>query len=425
MKIDIVVNDAFKEYIANWEYKDYVVFGGYGSSKSYNTALKLVLKALQEKRRILVVRAVARTLQDSCYSLIKEIIENNNLSKLFKFSKSPLRITCNINGSEFLFLGLDDPAKLKSINAIDTVWIEEAAEISFDAFKELKGRLRALKRVYMLLTFNPVSKSNWVYKYYFKTRQIDVERLYQDKLVIYQDTYYHHSVVTDNKFVNKDYIKTLDDLKNHDEELYRVARQGRFGVVGERVFKNVHKMEHDQIAGVVKYLTTNNLLNVYTGLDLGFSFSYNALIRCVVDRDNNDLYIYQEMYNKGLINQELREKVKQELKDNKYRVLKVDSARPEMVAELRMFGIRADSCKKGKNKELEDLQKIRSFNHVFVSSNCIHMYEDMINLSHLKDKKSGEYLEDKFNIDAHTVDALRYALEDYKSKELKNFKIIV
>lgn len=416
MNIDITVNEAFREYLGNWEYKDYIVFGGYGSSKSYHTALKLVLKALQEKRRILVVRAVARTLQESCYSLIKEVIAVNNLDNLFKCYKSPLKIIA-VNGSEFIFMGLDDPAKLKSINAIDVIWIEETAEISYDAFKELKGRLRSLKKTHMLLTFNPVSKKSWVYDFYFKKMGIDENLIYNQKNYINDGTMYHHSVVTDNKFVSNDYVNTLKDLKKHDEELYRIAFLGHFGFVGEKVFNNYEVIPTDTISKAVEELSRFGMGNLFDGLDLGFSISFNALVRCAIDRVNNYLYIYSEEYHKGLINSEVVELVKNGL-GKRYNRLIVDSSRPELIEELCRNGIRAYSSKKGKGSVIEGLQKIKSFKKVFISENCKKVIDDFTEFSHKKDK-NGEFIEDQFNIDSHTIDAIKYAIEEYRPNRLK------
>lgn len=57
------------------------------------------------------------------------------------------------NGSRIIFRGLDSPAKLKSINDISLIWIEECSEIKYAAFKELVGRLRHPHlQLYMILS---------------------------------------------------------------------------------------------------------------------------------------------------------------------------------------------------------------------------------------------------------------------------------
>ncbi len=84
--MDIKVNRHFKEYLTDWNSEIYFLVGGYGSSKSYHTALKILLKLFQEKRTALVVREVYETIRESCYSLFGEIagrIVGTDGSKLF------------------------------------------------------------------------------------------------------------------------------------------------------------------------------------------------------------------------------------------------------------------------------------------------------------------------------------------------------
>ena len=37
---------------------------------------------------------------------------------------------------------MDNPAKLKSINGVSIIWLEECSEVKYAGYKELLGRLR-------------------------------------------------------------------------------------------------------------------------------------------------------------------------------------------------------------------------------------------------------------------------------------------
>ena len=76
MKIHKAINPRFEDFVFNWDYPEYLLVGGYGSSKSYHIVLKLILKALQDKRKILVVREVYDTIRESCFDLFIEILED-------------------------------------------------------------------------------------------------------------------------------------------------------------------------------------------------------------------------------------------------------------------------------------------------------------------------------------------------------------
>ena len=117
MEVDVSINQHFLDYVQDWEHYYYIVVGGYGSSKSYNTAIKLVTKAIQEpKRKILVVRQVYDTIRYSCYDLLLEVCESLGLKKDKHYTTrlSPLNIKFT-NGSEIIFKGCDNSEKLKSI----------------------------------------------------------------------------------------------------------------------------------------------------------------------------------------------------------------------------------------------------------------------------------------------------------------------
>ena len=79
MTIDKEVNPRFEDFIWDWDYKEYLLVGGYGSSKSYHIALKIILKCLQEKRKALVVREVYDTIRESCFDLFLEILNDLDL----------------------------------------------------------------------------------------------------------------------------------------------------------------------------------------------------------------------------------------------------------------------------------------------------------------------------------------------------------
>lgn len=67
------VNPHFKEFLFDWNQKFQFLVGGYGSSKSYHVALKIVLKLLREKRTALVIREVYDTHRDSTFSLLMNL----------------------------------------------------------------------------------------------------------------------------------------------------------------------------------------------------------------------------------------------------------------------------------------------------------------------------------------------------------------
>lgn len=424
-EVNFALNDHFFDFVDNWEHEQYLLVGGYGSSKSFHIATKVLVKLLEEKRKALVVREVFDTLRDSCFDLFEEVAERMEVKDEIKFISSPMQIKFP-NGSKIIFKGMDKPEKLKSINGVSIIWIEECSEAKYEGFKELLGRLRRLTSSnHIILSTNPVSKSNWCYKHFFKDSRkgiviLDDEKLYRERNIIVGNTYYHHSTVDDNFFVPKSYIERLDKLKIHDSDLHRVARLGRFGVNGTLVFPQFEVMEHNQMLKEIKNIKGEVLLK--NGMDFGFVTSYNALLRLAIDHDNKVLYILWEYYSKGKTDNEIEKDIA-EFKRTK-ELIKADCAEPKAIKFFKDQGFRMKACKKFQGSRKQYTKKIKRFQRIVCSSNCPFTREELEELT-FKTDKFGEIIEDEFNIDPHTLSAIWYALDDYEVSDLKGGSIRV
>ena len=113
---------------------------------------------------------------------------------------------------------MDKKEKLKSINGISIIWVEECSEVKYEGYKELLGRLRHLTSSnHIICSTNPVSTSNWTYKHFFKDEEakhyiLDDTELYKERIIVKYNTYYHHSIADDNYFLPKDYIKEFEEV---------------------------------------------------------------------------------------------------------------------------------------------------------------------------------------------------------------------
>ena len=133
-----------------------------GSGKSFGATQKIYLKALKYKRKVLVIRKIQRTIKDSIWALIISHLHASGYYDACRVNRSDFEIELP-NGSIFIFKGLDDPEKIKSIDGITDIVIEEATELTEDDFTQLNLRLRALvPYLQIYLMFNPISKKNWV-----------------------------------------------------------------------------------------------------------------------------------------------------------------------------------------------------------------------------------------------------------------------
>jgi phage terminase large subunit len=424
MTIDKKVNPRFEDFIFNWDYKTYLLVGGYGSSKSYNTALKLVLKCLSEVRKVLVVREVYESLRESCYDLLREIIYDLGLTrKQVIIYKNPIQIDF-CNGSKIIFKGMDKPEKLKSINDVSIVWLEEASEVKYEGYKELLGRLRhPTKSLHIFLTLNPVGIENWVYRHFFKRLDeqgqevviLDDNDLYEQHTIVHNGVYYHHSLCTDNLFLPQSYMDELESMKDYDPDLYRVAKLGRFGVNGRRVLPQF-TVDTD----ITHILSTVNHIPSqfhFCGMDFGFEESYNAVIQCAVDDKEKVLYIYNEYYKNHMTDDKTAKDLKALGLDKV--LITADCAEPKAIQYYNQEGFRMRPCTKYTRSRLENTRKVKRFKKIICSGECINTIRELQTLTYAKDKK-GNMIDDEFNIDPHTFSAIWYALDNYTVADIKN-----
>lgn len=446
MKITKSVAPAFEDYIFNWDYETYLLVGGYGSGKSYDTAFKIILKLLEEKRKALVVREVFDTIQESCYDLFAELLDDMNLltedARVFRRKKnkvlalkSPLRFRFP-NGSQIIFKGMDKAEKVKSINGVSIVWLEECSEIKYEGYKELLGRIRTPNvSMHFILTCNPVNRENWVYRHFFVSLDdegqpkviVDEKKFYDMKCLIKNGVYYHHSTVDDNPWAPWQYIKRLDDLKNYDYPLYQVARFGMFGATGTRVlpqFKvaNNAKQFKEAIAKL------GNDAHFF-GFDFGFEESFNAVLSMAVDIKRSILYIYDEIYMNHVTDdkfanlpemQRLRKKLLDLNSQGLNKMLVADNEDPKAIKYYRQNGFIIRGCRnKFKGSRLSNTRKVKRFKRIVVSPKCTNTVRELKDLTYKK-APNGDTIYDQFNIDPHSLSAIWYGLDTVTVADVKD-----
>jgi len=445
MKITKSISGAFEDFLFNWDYETYLAIGGYGSGKSYTIAYKIILKLLEEKRKALIIREVFDTIQESCYDLICEILDDMGLltTDRYEFKKkklkvlalrSPLRFRFP-NGSQIIFKGMDDPKKVKSINGVSIVWFEECAEIKYEGYLELLGRIRTPDvSMHFILSCNPIGRDNWVYRHFFVRLDdegqeqviVDENKFYEKKCLVKNDVYYHHSTPDDNPWLPWRYVKRLDDLRFYDYPLYMVARWGRFGATGTRVLPQFQVAKDAKV--FKESIAKLGPENQYFGFDFGFEDSFNAVISMSVDIKKGTLYIWDEIYmnhvtDDAFANQPEMQELK--LRLNRYeeqgfsKMIVADNEDPKAIAYYRQVGFKIRACRnKFAGSRLSNTRKIKRFRRIIVSPKCKNVIRELKDLTYKKDAK-GNVIYDQFNIDPHSFSAIWYGLDTVTVADVK------
>ncbi|HFN8586552.1 TPA: PBSX family phage terminase large subunit [Staphylococcus aureus] len=388
-----VFNRNIFEILTNYDNFTEVHYGGGSSGKSHGVIQKVVLKALKDwkyPRRILWLRKVQSTIKDSLFEDVKDCLINFGIWEMCLWNKTDNKVELP-NGAVFLFKGLDNPEKIKSIKGISDIVMEEASEFTLNDYTQLTLRLRERKHVnkQIFLMFNPVSKLNWVYKYFFEHGEP------MENVMIRQSSY------RDNKFLDEMTRQNLELLANRNPAYYKIYALGEFATLDKLVFPKYEKrlINKDELRHLPSYF----------GLDFGYVNDPSAFIHSKIDVKNKKLYIIEEYVKQGMLNDEIANVIKQ-LGYTK-EIITADSAEQKSIAEISNHDIaRIRPAMKGKDSIISGIQYLNQFD-IVIDERCFKTIEELDNYTWKKDKNTGEYYNEPVDTYNHCIDALRYSVE--------------
>lgn len=161
--------------------------GGIGSGKTTAGCVKLLYEISRGARLCLVVAptypmlrdVVVRKWHDVCDDLITE------------FNRSEMRCTL-VNGAEILFRSADEPDHLRGPN-VYACYVDEAAQISYEAWLVLLGRVReGPERAWVTST---PKGHNWLWEFFIRDRR--------------DDCAVFHATTYDNPYLSRTFIESV------------------------------------------------------------------------------------------------------------------------------------------------------------------------------------------------------------------------
>lgn len=389
------------DYANRWE----IYKGSAGSGKSHFITQKIILKCLKEKRRVMVCRRYGTTMRNSVFKLFKDVLESFKITNLTKIKESDMSILLP-NGSEIIFVGLDNEEKLLSIAGITDVFIEEVFEVSKEVVDQLNLRMRGkADNQQIFMAFNPISSKHWLFDFCEGTTRPE-------------NSFYSQSTFRDNPFLPKDYVNALEDLYRTNPNKARVFCDGNWGAdVDGLVYKN-HIVEEFDINEAIK-----RGLEVRVGIDWGF-VDPTTVVVSLFDKAKKEIYVIGEYYKRGATLEEIKDGIL-ELGIKKQKMY-CDGAEPDKVDYLRRNGFNAVSAKKGVGSVKAGISFLQDMK-IICHESCVHVAAELENYVYLKDKKTGQYVEDSYDHDfSHTMDALRYSYSDlYSAARLTSAKLML
>lgn len=383
-----------------WQGRYRVVKGSRASKKSKTTALWYIYHMMKyPAANLLVVRKVARTLQNSCFSDLCWAIERLHVGRYWRATRNPMEIIYIPTGQRILFVGLDDPLKITSISVPKGVlcwmWIEEAYEITreddFDRLDEsIRGLLPDGLFTQVTIIFNPWSDRHWLKKRFFDD---------PDENTLAMTTNYMC-----NEYLSDSDMALFEAMKKNPKR-YRVAGLGNWGVVEGLVYDNWEEKSFD-----IDEVRSRPGVRSAFGLDFGYTNDPTALFCGLVDKGSKTIYVFDEMYERGLTNQHIA-KLLIRRGYGKERII-ADSAEPKSIAELREAGIiRVHASRKGKDSINNGIQRIQDF-HIVVHPRCVNFLTEISTYQWDTDNKTGVLINKPVDYNNHLMDAMRYGIMD-------------
>lgn len=348
--------------------------GGSRSSKTYSILQLLIYLAKSTPRlEITLIRKTFPAVRESVLKDFFDILRSYNLYNEYQHNKTHNTYQF-LNGSIFKFQSIDEAQKVRGQKR-DICYCNEANELLFDDFIQLN--LRTNKTLFF--DFNPSESDHWLY-----------DLLKREESILIKSTY------KNNRFLEENIVKEIDNLVNVDENYYKVFALGERSLVSSKVYSHFRQYTDDIKEEDYCY-----------GLDFGYTAThFCALVK--VSYFENRIYVKELLYKTGLTITDLVRELKTIIKDGK--PIYCDSARPDIIEELRRNAFNAQQSNKSVKEGIDYIRSKEILTHI----ESINLWKEYRNYMY---KTNGDkVLEDVIKYNDDCMDAMRYAINSHKKK---------
>lgn len=418
-KFDSVFYDIMEHKHTHYDFP-----GGRGSTKSSFIGGRVLTMLIIQNPMCHAVcyRRFGNTLKTSVYAQVQWGIYDLGLQDYFIFHSNPLEIIYKPTGQKILFLGMDDPGKVKSIKLpfgyIGITWWEELDQFEgeLQIRKAQQSTMRGGPIYWNFMSYNPpISVNNWANEF-----TEDCERNRQKDTLVVRSTYKD----VPPEWLGQQFIDEAEYLQQTNPRAYENEYMGVPVGTGGNVFDNVEHLE-----------ITDSMIadfdHVLNGLDWGFANDPNAYVKCHLDVTRRDLYIFGEHKAKRESNRALYEYLYQENHYKRARwivingtevrqfydcpfmehneLITADSAEQKSISDFRAYGCFMRGAEKGPDSVRYGIKWLQSLRHIYIDKyRCPNAYDEFIKYEYERDKE-GKIISSFPDKDNHFIDATRYA----------------
>lgn len=357
------------------------VCGGTSASKTISILLFLIAKAQSDKKPTLtsIVSESVPHLKRGAVRDFKNIMQEHYYWKDSLWNATDMVYTFE-TGSKIEFFSSDNGDKLRGARR-DRLFINEANNVTLDAFNQLEVRTKE----FIFLDWNPTNE------FWF----------YSDILNVRDDVDFITLTYKDNEALSSEIVKAIEQRKGN-KSWWQVYGLGQLGEVEGKIYKDWQ---------IIDFIPHEARLERY-GLDFGYSNDPTAIV--AIYKYNGGYIVDEITFQKGLSNRQIAD-----ILVNKEPALVIaDSAEPKSIDEIASYGINIMACNKGKDSIRQGIQYVQD-QRVSITKRSLNVIKEYRNYLWMTDKNGKIVNEPDGGFD-HTMDAIRYALESYKSNNEEN-----
>lgn len=398
-------------YIDERKYYEYWCEGGRGSIKSSFWSEK-VTELLENNPNMcaLLIRKVGNTLKDSVFSQMQWGIDKlgetyPNVPMHWKGTKSPLEMVNTKTNQVIYFRGADDPVKIKSIKPPKGKYIGIVVYEEFDQMNGMnevgtidRSVIRGGEDFIVFRVYNtPTSTQHFV----------NIEKRIPKK-----DRYVHRSTYLDVpvEWLGKKFFDEAEYMKSINERQYKNVYLGEETGSGGNVFENIELREitDDEI---------NTFDYIYMGLDFGWFPDPLAWTKMCYNPSQKTLYIFDEFVVNKMSNADVWDYLTKNKGVTTNDLITADSAENKSIGDFKSYGSFMKGAVKGPGSVDYSMKWLASLAKIVIDPKRCPTSAQEFSTYEFQQDKDGNFISGYVDENNHTIDSVRYALNDIWKKK--------
>lgn len=400
--------EVFEPLLEPARYKG--AYGGRGSGKSQFFASLLVARALRQKRfHAVCIREVQKSLVNSAKKNVENKIRELGVANKFDIQKAEI---ITPGGGKIIFQGMQNHTSdsIKSLEDFDVAWVEEAQTLSAKSLTDLRPTLRK-KKSELWFSWNPRNAKDAVDSLLRNAEKPP------PNLTLVKSNYDSNPWFTTGTVLDGDRLYDLD----RDPDMYRHVWLGEYLTRSNaQVFRNWKVEDFEPPKPNERLLA---------GCDWGF-IDPTVLIVCFIRE--RTLYVWRESWARRAVPDQyaaLFDKVDptwspQNAAKPGWRSMArnleivADGADPQNIVYMQRNGFsRMKTAIKGPGSIDAGVAFLQSYN-IVVHPDCVHVADELTRYSYKVDKDTDEVTSELVDDKNHTIDSLRYAVENERRRNV-------